>query len=549
MRRVGHASSWRGVRLGERGVAAIRPARRFGWFRVVRTLVLRGIPGLRFGEREEGPHGPGPIGTHGEGVGVAREQADQLVQVGGQRLKLTNLDKVIYPATGTTKAEVISYYAQIAPVFIPYSRDRPATRKRWVHGVGTAQEPQEAFFQKNLEDSAPHWVQRRSVEHRSGTTVYPLVNDVATLVWLAQGAALEIHVPQWQFGRDGVPKNPDRLVLDLDPGEGVGLAECAEVAQLIRPILAGVGLETFPVTSGSKGIHLYAALSGEWSSDQVSAFAHELARALEKDHPDLVVSDMKRSLRPGKVLVDWSQNNAAKTTVAPYSLRGRLEPTVAAPRTWDELADGGLTHLHFEDVLARVRDRGDLLAALRADAGAGLEPTPERLDSFEATPEARDRLATYRQMRDRSKTPEPIPATVAAGGGNSFVIQEHHARRLHYDFRLEHDGVLTSWAVPKGPPLSGGENRLAVQTEDHPIEYGAFEGRIPAGQYGAGTVTIWDAGTYELEKWRDGAEVIATLHGRPDGGLGGEPRRYALIHTGRDDPKTWLIHLMAPARG
>ena len=478
---------------------------------------------------------------------MAHHSTDQLIQVGGRRLKLTHLDKVIYPETGTTKADVISYYAEVASVFIRHVRDRPATRKRWVNGAGTTDHPGDAFFQKNLEESAPSWVPRRPIEHRSGTTVYPLIDDVATLVWLAQGAALEIHVPQWRFGHSGERLNPDRLVLDLDPGDGVGLAECAQVARWIRPILSGVGLESFPVTSGSKGIHLYAALAGSWTSEQVSAFAHELARALETDHGQEVVSDMKKSMRQGKVLVDWSQNNGSKTTVAPYSLRGRFEPTVAAPRTWDELDDPNLRQLRYEEVLRRIADRGDLLASLESDAGSGLEPTPERLDSFEATPDSRDRLEKYRSMRDGSKTPEPVPDGLGTGDGNSFVIQEHHARRLHYDFRLEHDGVLASWAVPKGPPLAGKENHLAVQTEDHPIEYGTFEGRIPAGQYGAGTVTIWDAGTYDLEKWREGAEVIVTLHGRPDGGLGGTPRRYALIHTGRDDPKTWLIHLMAPA--
>ena len=256
----------------------------------------------------------------------------ETVSVDGHRLSLTNLDKVIYPETGTTKGEVIAYYAEIADVMVPHVRNRPATRKRWVHGVGTPDEPGEVFFQKNLDErSTPNWVAHRVLQHKSHTNDYPLVNDRATLVWLAQIASLEIHVPQWQFGRTGTPRNPDRLVLDLDPGEGAGLVECVEVAKYVRGILSGMGLEAMPVTSGSKGIHLYAALDGKQTADQVSAVAHELARSLEADHPDLVVSDMKKALRGGKVLVDWSQNNGAKTTVAPYSLRGRFRPTVAAP--------------------------------------------------------------------------------------------------------------------------------------------------------------------------------------------------------------------------
>jgi bifunctional non-homologous end joining protein LigD len=255
---------------------------------------------------------------------------------------------------------------------------------------------------------------------------------------------------------------------------------------------------------------------------------------------------MKKTLRVGKVLIDWSQNNRAKTTIAPYSLRGRFTPTVATPRTWDELESPSLAQLDFEEVLARVAERGDLLAPLAASRTATLEPTPEHMAQFESTPAAQDRLAKYRSMRDGTKTPEPVPDEAAAlTSGNSFVIQEHHARRLHYDFRLEHEGVLVSWAVPKGPPLSGAENHLAVQTEDHPLEYGTFEGRIPKGEYGAGEVSIWDSGTFELEKWREGKEVIATLSGQPDGGLGGIPRKYALIHTSRPGAENnWLIHLM-----
>lgn len=464
----------------------------------------------------------------------------ETVSVEGHRLKLSNLDKVMYPATGTTKGDVLSYLAEIAPVLIPHVANRPATRKRWVHGVDG-----EMFFQKNLEDAAPSWVKRRTIQHKDHQNEYPLVNDLATLTWLGQVAALEIHVPQWQFGRTGVPKNPDRLVLDLDPGEGVGLPECAEVARWAREILSEMGLDPMPVTSGSKGIHLYAALDGRQDSDAVSAVAHELARALEADHPDLVVSDMKKSIRGGKVLVDWSQNSGNKTTIAPYSLRGREHPMVAAPRTWKELESADLTQLDYVEVLKRVAKNGDPLARLTAGHLATLEPTAEHQARFEATPEARDRLEKYRSKRDASKTPEPVPAgPQTASEGRSFVIQEHHASRLHWDFRLEHDGVLVSWALPKGVPTDVTHNHLAVQTEDHPLEYGTFEGEIPAGEYGGGKVEIWDAGTYELEKWRDGEEVIATLHGDKHG-----THKYALIHTGgfgrgEKAANNWLIHLM-----
>ncbi len=476
----------------------------------------------------------------------------QQVTVDGRVLALTNLDKVLYPATGTTKGEVIAYYAEVGSTLLPHLRQRPITRKRWPDGVGLDGEHVNVFFAKNLPKGTPDWVRRYAIQHSDGTNDYPVADDIATLVWLAQLAALELHVPQWRFAEDGTPLPPDRLVLDLDPGEGVTLAETAEVAGWVREVLEGAGLQPFPVTSGSKGIHLYAHLDGSLSPAQASDLARELAQAMQAEHPDRVTSVMRKSDRGGKVFLDWSQNNGNKTTITPYSLRGRTRPTVAAPRTWEELADPGLRQLELGELLSRLADLGDLLAPLAGVAQKGTVPflaVPENTTRkgtvpflAVAEPAQPDKLAKYRSMRDANKTPEPVPAgPPAPSSGNSFVIQEHHARRLHYDFRLEHGGVLVSWAVPKGPPTDPRSNHLAVPTEDHPLDYGSFEGTIPAGEYGGGTVRIWDAGSYELEKWRDGKEVIATLHGRPDGGLGGAPAKFALIHTGKD----WLIHRMA----
>ena len=461
---------------------------------------------------------------------MGKASRDQVVTIEGRTIKLTNLDKVLYPQTQTTKADILSYYAQVGPTMLPHLRDRPATRKRWPDGVGDVKGKRPTvFFNKDLGAGTPDWVERRTIAHRDHDNDYPVINDLATLAWLAQLAALEIHVPQWRFGPNGKPHNPDRLVLDLDPGPGVSLAQCAWTAMLVRDILRDIGHDPVPVTSGSKGIHLYAPLDGSQTPEQATEVARELALALESDHPDLVISSMKRSERDGKVFIDWSQNNGAKTTVSPYSLRGRERPWIAAPRTWDELEDPDLRQLEYEKVITRVADLGDPLAPLAPGAG-------------------RDRLATYRSMRDPAKTPEPVPGGPTDGqqDGFRFVIQEHHARRLHYDVRLEHDGVLASWAVPKAPPTDPKINHLAVRTEDHPMEYLTFHGSIPKGQYGAGAMRIWDTGTYRLHKWREGKEVIVTLFGQPDGGLGGV-RKFALIHTGSGDSqpeKNWLMHLM-----
>ncbi|MGV8909773.1 MAG: ATP-dependent DNA ligase [Propionicimonas sp.] len=491
----------------------------------------------------------------------------QQVTVDGRVLALTNLDKVLYPATGTTKGEVIAYYAEVGAVLLPHVRQRPMTRKRWPDGVGLDGDHVNVFFAKNLPKGTPDWVRRYTIQHSDGTNDYPVADELATLVWLAQLAALELHVPQWRFSEEGTPLPPDRLVLDLDPGEGVTLADCAEVAGWVREVLDGAGLTAFPVTSGSKGIHLYTHLDGTLTTAQASDLARELAQALQTEHPDRVTAVMRKSNRSGKVFLDWSQNNGNKTTITPYSLRGRTRPTVAAPRTWEELADPNLRQVELGEMAARLSELGDLLAPLAATLernGDGSlsspPPNPETPDkpapsldrngnrphsspgtSVADAAESPDKLAKYRSMRDPRKTPEPVPAAAPVpSSGNSFVIQEHHARRLHYDFRLEHEGVLVSWAVPKGPPTDPKTNHLAVPTEDHPLDYGSFEGSIPAGEYGGGSVRIWDAGSYELEKWRDGKEVIATLHGRPDGGLGGAPAKFALIHTGKD----WLIHRM-----
>lgn len=443
------------------------------------------------------------------------------VEVNGRRVRLTNLDRVLYPRTGTTKAEVVDYLVRIAPVLLPHLSRRPITRKRWPEGVDGP-----SFFAKAIGPGAPSWLSRGRIQHSTGPKDYPLADEVATLVWFAQTASLELHVPQWRFDARGERSAPDRLVLDLDPGEGMGLAECAEVARHARAILQDVGLDVVPVTSGSKGLHLYARLDGAHglsSGDEVSAFARELALALETDHPDLVVSRMARRERGGRVFVDWSQNNPSKTTISPYSLRGRAEPTVAAPRLWDELDAPDLRQLRFDEVLERAAEHGDLLAAL-----APADP-----------------LDRYRAKRTASRTPEPIPEAASGPSGPSplrFVIQEHHARRLHWDLRLERDGVLVSWAVPRGIPESTERNHLAVMTEPHPIEYLDFEGEIPPGEYGAGTMTVWDAGVYTAEKWRDD-EVIATLVGRPGGPLG--EARLALIRTaGEGERSQWLLHRM-----
>ncbi|AVL97682.1 non-homologous end-joining DNA ligase [Microbacterium sp. str. 'China'] len=331
----------------------------------------------------------------------------QVVQVDGRRLRVTNLDKVVYPETGTTKGEVIAYYTAIAPLLLPLLDGRPVTRKRWVEGVGTAAAPEDSFFTKQLEPGAPDWIPRQDIQHSDGPKAYPLVEDVPTLVWLAQVAAIELHVPQWRFTPEGLPGRPDRLVLDLDPGPGADLAQCAEVARIARTLLTGMGLDPLPVTSGSKGIHLYASLPGEQTSAEVSAVVKELARIIENDHPDLATSVMSKAVRGGKVFLDWSQNNGKKTTISPYSLRGRARPGVAAPRTWEELDDPGLAHLELDDVLARAAAGFDPLSSLRPDAPALAANAPA------STPAPAIRAAAVAPARRGRPLAAPAPSPAA----------------------------------------------------------------------------------------------------------------------------------------
>ncbi|WP_206487313.1 ATP-dependent DNA ligase [Rhodococcus sp. KRD162] len=443
------------------------------------------------------------------------------LEIEGRKVSVTNLDKVLYPETGTTKGNIIEYYVAIAPAMLPHLAGRAVTRKRWPNGID-----QSSFFEKNLAASAPDWLDRRSMQHSDRIVTYPLFSDAADLAWLGQQAAIEAHVPQWRF--DGTEPGPaTRMVFDLDPGDDVDLARCAEVACEIRDLIGDIGMTAYPVTSGSKGIHLYVPLEKPLTTSGASTVAKRVATLLEERSPDRVTATMAKAKRTGRVFVDWSQNNGKKTTVAPYSLRGRALPTVAAPRTWDELESAGLQQLRFEEVLERFQDLGDLLAQL--------DPP---VDSVPHNSPATDKLDKYRSMRSADKTPEPIPTTAEPkGNDDTFVIQEHHARRLHYDFRLEHGGVLVSWAVPKNIPVDPKQNRLAVHTEDHPLEYASFSGRIPKGEYGGGDVTIWDRGTYELEKWRED-EVIVVLHGSKARG------RFALIRTKGNQ---WLMHLMKDA--
>jgi bifunctional non-homologous end joining protein LigD len=286
--------------------------------------------------------------------------APTIVEVEGRKLTLTNLDKVLYPAAGFAKGQVIDYYVRIAPVLVPHLAGRPLTMKRYPGGVD-----QEYFFEKNAPMHRPDWVQTTPVwsSSNSRTINYLLANDLATLVWIANLASLELH-PSLSLAVD--LETPTMIVFDLDPGPPANIVQCAQVGLWVRAIFDHFGLQSFPKTSGSKGLQIYVPLNTPTSYEQTKSFAHAIARLLEQEHRDMVVSDMKKAVRTNKVLVDWSQNDQHKTTISIYSLRARERPMVSTPVTWNELEqalkkkDGGRLVFEAAEVLKRVEQMGDL---------------------------------------------------------------------------------------------------------------------------------------------------------------------------------------------
>jgi bifunctional non-homologous end joining protein LigD len=285
---------------------------------------------------------------------------EPVIEVGGRQLKLSNLDKVLYPATGFTKGQVIDYYARIAPVLVPHLAGRPLTLKRYPNGVDS-----QYFFEKNATKHRPDWIKTAAIwsEGNSRDVNYLLANDLPTVVWIANLAGIELH-PSLSMAKE--IECPTMMVFDLDPGPPANIVQCAQVGMWLREIFEHFGLQSFPKTSGSKGLQIYVPLNLPTTYETTKPFAHALARLLEDQHRDLVVSDMKKELRKGKVLVDWSQNDQHKTTIAIYSLRAREHPTVSTPVTWEEVEqllkkkDASLLVFEAEQVIKRVEKLGDL---------------------------------------------------------------------------------------------------------------------------------------------------------------------------------------------
>ena len=467
---------------------------------------------------------------------VSAGATSEALRLGQHNIRLSNPDKVLYPRTGFTKRQVVEYYIAVARYLLPHLEDRPVTMKRYPEGTKGRH-----FYEKDAPTFTPDWVKTFPVPRRAGGPAikYIVINDVATLAWCATLANLEIHPFLHRVPRLDAPTV---VVFDLDPGEGTDVILCAQVALLLRQALAGVDLQAFPKVSGSKGIQLHVPLNTPVTYEETSRFALATARAIERDRPRLVVTDMAKTKRAGKVFIDWSQNSDYKTTVAVYSLRAkRDEPFVSMPVRWAELerasANRDADSLYFTPAVAlqRLADVGDLFAPvlrLKQHLPSAAEG-PRK--SERARPASRV-FDAYHARRNFAKTLEPAagtPRRSRQGGRRRFVIQKHAARQLHYDFRLEMQDVLKSWAVPKGIPRKSDERRLAMATEDHPIEYLDFEGTIPQGQYGGGTVMVWDIGTYDIMEGNYyKGDVLVSLSGKKLSGV---------WHLRRDDARKWWL--------
>lgn len=423
--------------------------------------------------------------------------------VGRRRVAVSNLDKILYPGTKFTKARVIDYYIGVSKYLLPHLKDRPVTLKRFPDGVFG-----ESFYEKDAPAFTPEWVKTVPVPRREtpGPDIrYILINDLPTLVWLANLATLELHPFLHRLQR---LDRPTAIVFDCDPGEGADILQCARVALMLRDVLQELNFESYVKVSGSKGLQVYVPLNSSVTYDQTQPLAQGIAQVLGQREPKLIVWQMPKRLRAKKVFIDWSQNTDFKTTVSVYSLRAKIyRPYVSLPVRWDELSDAlqskDTDSLFFtpEEALKRVEEVGDLFKPVLTQVQKLPIEVRRYFEQRSRPSKSNESLQPYEAKRDFKKTAEPKPRARSRsrqGSRRRFVIQKHAASHLHYDFRLEMHDVLKSWSVPKGPPFKKDERRLAMPTEDHPIEYLDFEGIIPKGQYGGGTVMVWDIGTYDL---------------------------------------------------
>ncbi len=423
---------------------------------------------------------------------MAKKQS-QWVTIGKRKIELSNLDKVLFPEDGVLKAEIIEYYLKIAPTLLNHVKGRALTLIRFPDGIHG-----EMFYQKNRPQWAPDWIEFATLGKEKKD--YIIATEPATFVWLANLASLELHQ---LHSRKPAFDNPDYMVFDLDPPEGYNFKKVIPIALALKEAVENLGYTCFVKTTGGKGIHICCPLEPKWDFHVVFEAAQAIAQPFVDRYPKETTLHIKKDARKGRVLIDIYRIRSGQSIVSPYSLRGRVGAPVSMPLTWDELTMmNAPVDYNIRNALDKVLQDGDAWDGIGAYAvevhthRKKSVPKELPLNKRHKTPE---QLESYEKKRDFKKTTEPAPRVVDEGGSN-FVVHRHHASHLHYDLRLEQDGVLKSWAVPRGLPPHPGVKRLAVQTEDHPMKYLTFNGKIPKGQYGGGDMWIYALGKYQITK-------------------------------------------------
>jgi bifunctional non-homologous end joining protein LigD len=479
---------------------------------------------------------------------MERREGAWYADIEGRQVRLTNLDKTFWPDEGYTKGDVVAYYLTVADAALPYVRDRPLTRKRMPNGIAG-----DFFYEKQAPSHTPQWIRTAPVVAiRSGARIdYVVATDAASLAWLANLGCIELHPWHSRVQSLGAP---DYAFFDLDPF-GVDFPVVRDVALHVNAILEQLGVRGYPRTSGATGMQVYVPLDPIHDYGDVRAWVERCCALINRADPKRTTMAWDIGRRDGRVFLDHNMNVEGKNIAATWSLRPEPHAPVATPLRWHEVAqDVWPQDFTIRTVHREMAERGALFAPVlaggqdlrRASAMLGLPPlgpvTPhhriaeEDADTALADEDAGD-LRRYVAIRDFERTPEPSGATAvdsAPDGAERFVIQHHLATRLHHDLRLERGGTLRSWALPKGLPLVRNERHLAVQTEDHPLEYLDFSGDIPAGEYGAGPMRIWDRGDYDVREWTDD-KVTFRLHGHRHRGV------WHLFRTSDAERSQWMV--------
>jgi bifunctional non-homologous end joining protein LigD len=500
---------------------------------------------------------------------VARAGGAWRLEVDGRELRLSNLDKVYWPDDGITKGDLLAYYWNVAGLVLPHLHDRPLTMRRMPDGL--AGEP---FYEKQVPAHAPDWLPTAAVatEEESRVVEFVLAQDRASLLYVVNLGCIEMHP---LHARAGSLDRPDYAFFDLDPFEPYTYQDVRTVAKLVKVVLDGLGLRGYAKTSGATGMQVFVPLDGTHTHSDAREFVERVGRLVVRAYPEKATMAWPVADRAGKIFIDHQMNRSGANIASAYSLRPLPGAPVSTPLDWDEL-DGDIEPGDFRidnvwdrfasgDRFAPVlTDRQSLTGAMEAlgitaGTGSGERSRPRfRSASRSERPSSRAALDEYVAKRDFQRTPEPSGTAADDAGpglpeephpagltevapleeGRRFTVQQHHARRLHHDVRFERDGVLVSFAVPKRLPEEPGLRHLAVNTEDHPLDYLTFSGTIPAGEYGGGEVRLFDLGTYEPLEVADG-KLTVRLHGSRYKG--------AEYHLFRTRDRDWLVILAGKA--